>query len=304
MSDVAAPSAAPAAAPIAAPAAPAAAPIAPGPAVNAIAPTPVAAPVVDAPIKVTTWTDGLDEGTKDYVATKGFQSPSSVIESYRNLEKLRGVPDNRLLKIPEASDSPEWSGVYSKLGKPDTAEGYDLQVEKGQDDSFVNWAKDAFFKNNLTKDQAHQMVNQFKEFTQHAESEGKKAHETKTQAQDMDLRKDWGMAYHQNTALAQRIVAELGVSGEVIDSLEKTMGFSGVMKFFHNLGTKVGESQYVGGAPGTNPNAQMTPQQAKAALDNRKKDRTFTQKYLARDTATVAEMQNLHKMAFPDSVPL
>jgi len=47
------------------------------------------------------WYAGIaDEGLRGYVQTKGFKDPGALAESYRNLEKLQGVPQERLLKLP------------------------------------------------------------------------------------------------------------------------------------------------------------------------------------------------------------
>ena len=99
------------------------------------------------------WFDSFDADTKDYITQKGFGDAKSVVESYRNLEKLRGVPQDRLLKLPDANaggDAPEWNEVYNKLGKPATPEGYGLQAKDPKGSPFTDWAKGTFHKLNLT----------------------------------------------------------------------------------------------------------------------------------------------------------
>ena len=53
----------------------------------------------------TDWTSGLTDEMRGYVQNKGFKAPQDVVESYRNFEKLHGVPQDRILKLPENLDT-------------------------------------------------------------------------------------------------------------------------------------------------------------------------------------------------------
>lgn len=71
------------------------------------------------------WTDGFNDEMKGYIETKGFADAGALAESYQNLEKLRGVPAEQLLTLPaDMSDLEAMSPVYTKLGRPEAAEGY------------------------------------------------------------------------------------------------------------------------------------------------------------------------------------
>jgi len=82
----------------------------------------------------TTWTDSLAPELKDYVTAKGFKDAGSVLESYRNLEKLRGVPADRLLTLPgNADEAGAMDGVWDKLGRPEAADKYTNALGDGID---------------------------------------------------------------------------------------------------------------------------------------------------------------------------
>lgn len=290
------------AAPAAAPSNPAPAPANPGnPAPEGGAPSVTPAGGDPTP---SSWTQSLSPELQEFVNTKGFKDPASVLDSYRNLEKLRGVPQDRLLKLPETPDAPEWKDVYSKLGVPDNAEGYGLQATEGGDEKFLNWAKETFHGLNLTKDQAHKLVEGFNQFAQDKTEMSANEYNEKVKTQEMDLKKDWGSAYHQNVANAQNAARAFDIPGEAVDALEKVMGFDGVMKFLNNIGTKIGESNFHTGEGrqgfGGGDSDLLTPSQAKAKIASLKQDPTFTQKYLAGDGEAKARMSRLHKMAYPD----
>src|SRR4051812_33433335 len=73
-------------------------------------------------------TAGLDDASAAFVAEKQFKDMSTAIQSHRNLEKLVGVPADKLLRLP-TDDSPEaWNAIYDKLGRPKDAAGYNLPL--------------------------------------------------------------------------------------------------------------------------------------------------------------------------------
>lgn len=249
------------------------------------------------------WSESLSPELKEYVTNKGFKDPTSVLESYRNLEKLRGVPQDRLLKLPESPDAPEWKDVYAKLGTPATPNDYGLEPSEGGDEGFLNWAKETFHGLNLTKNQAHALVEKFGEYAvQKTESQNADYGE-KIKAQELELKKEWGSAYHQNIAQAQAAARAFDIPGEAVDALEKSIGFDGTMKFLSNIGKKMGEAAFHGGnqRQGFGEAGEiLSPSQAKAKIAALKADSTFTEKYLAGDGAARERLSRLHKMAYPD----
>lgn len=246
------------------------------------------------------WTDTFDADSKEYIRQKGFADQKALLESYRNLEKLRGVPQERLLKLPEASDEKGMAEVFEKLGKPATAEGYGLQPKDPNNPGFTNWAKDTFLKLNLTAEQGQKLVEQFNAFNEQQEAAANEEHTNKVQGQVTGLKKEWGAAYNQNVAAAQAAYRRMGIPDAAVDSLEKSIGFDGVMKLFHSMGTKIGEHSFVGGErEGFGEGAILSPVEAQARIKALKADQGFIKRYTEGDTKARQEMERLHKMAHP-----
>jgi hypothetical protein len=250
------------------------------------------------------WYDSFDPDTKEYVTAKGFQDPKSVVESYRNLEKLRGVPESRLLKLPEQSSADydkSMGEVFEKLGKPATPEGYGLNPKDPNNSGFTNWAKDTFHKLNLTATQGQELVKQFNAYNEHLETEAKAAHTTQVQAQVGVLRKEWGAAFDQNVARAQAAYRQFGIPDKAIDSLEREIGFDGVMRMFHKLGTQVGEHEFITGntTSSLGDGISLTPEQANARINALKRDADWSARYLKGDVKARQEMERLMKFANP-----
>jgi len=249
----------------------------------------------------TSWTDTLAPDLKEYVGSKGFKDPSAVLDSYRNLEKLRGVPQERLLKLPEAPDAPEWAEVYSKLGKPENPDGYGLQSSPKGDENFLKWAKETFYQNNLNKGQAQSLVQKFNEYAQQKATAMQTEYAEKVKMQELSLKKEWGSAYEQNMAKARVAAKQFGVPGEALDALEKAMGYDGVMKFFNKVSSSMGESTYHGGqqTAGFGPEGgALTPADARSKIEALKKDQSFVDRYTKGDVKAREQLTRLHQMAY------
>lgn len=249
------------------------------------------------------WTDTFDAETKDWISQRNFKDPKELADSYRNLEKLRGVPADRLLKLPDQKDEnydKAMGEVFEKLGKPATPEGYGFQAKDPNNAGFTNWAKDAFHKLNLTTAQGQELVKQFNEYQDQVTAQEREEYAGKVQAQTMNLKKEWGAAYEQNVMQARMAYKQLGIPDAAIDSLEKSIGFDGVMKLMHTLGTRVMEHGFISGNnTGFGEGTIYTPEQANARIKALKQDSEWSARYLKGGAKEKAEMERLMKMANP-----
>lgn len=277
-----------------------AAPTGAGPTVSAGSPGTVSTPPAAMPTN--DWTTGFNDELKGYVQTKGFKDPAAVVESYRNFEKLQGVPQDKLLKLPEKDDDPNWGLVWDKLGRPKEAKEYNVEVppEFG-DDSFAEWAKNTFHQLNMPKKQAEALAKKWNEYISTTMNQQKTDRQLETQQQELALKKEWGAAFEQNIVQAGRAAKQLGIDEATLDKLESAMGFAGVVKFVHGLAAKIGEDSFVGGASNSGGfRGVLTPEQATHRIAALKNDSDFVRRYIAGDTGARTEMETLHKMAHPD----
>lgn len=242
----------------------------------------------------TEWTTGLNDDLKGYVTTKGFKDPAALADSYRNLEKLVGARE-KLIKLPDNMDDAKAMGeIYNRLGRPEKPEGYGFKA----DDDFAKWTAGTFHELGLTRKQGESLAAKWEGKV----GELKKAQEDKVNAdntaQTDGLKKNWGLAYDQNLKVAKGAAKEFGLDDATIDNMEKMMGFPKVMELFHNIGTKIGEGSFVtgGGAPG----GIKAPEQAKARINEIKSDPELAKRYVNGDAELRREMENLHKMAYPE----
>jgi len=266
-----------------------------------VTPDPVT-PTAPTAVPVPKWTDGFDDDMSGWVTNKGFDSAKTVVQSYRNLEKLTGAGPDKLLKIPEdMTDKVQTDPFFAKLGRPETADKYDLPMpEKTADPAFKEWAQNVFHGVGLSTTQAKAITEKWNEF---AAGQGKttmEAANVKLLEQEQALKREWGVAYDENVALAKKAALAFKIQGPEMEALEASLGMDRVFKLFHGLGTKIGEDPFVTGDQSTGFSGVMTPAQARSRINVLSGDAEFTKRYLEGGVAERTEMERLHKMSSPE----
>lgn len=238
-----------------------------------------------------------DESLRGFAELKGWKDPGAAIDSYRSLEKLRGVPENELMRLPKEGDDDAWSQVYSRLGRPETPDAYELPVPDGDDGAFSKAAADWMHKAGLNKSQAQQLA----QFNNEYMAEQVKAYNDQVAAQQdrelSELKSEWGMAFDQNTEVARRAAQQFGIDEESMTRLEDALGTKGMMQFLHNIGSKVGEHPFKGG--GEDGSFKLSPAAAQERIKQLQGDADFRDRYFKGDVKAKEEMERLHKFAFP-----
>lgn len=241
------------------------------------------------------WISGLNEDLRGYVQNKGFKDPGAVVDSYRNLEKLRGVPQERLLTLPDKEDAPEWNAIYERLGKPKVADEYSFELpEAAKSPEFEKWAKETFHANGLSKKAAENIMKQYGEYFNNQIASTNESDKARLESQIASLKKEWGAAYEQNYGVANQAAKVFGVDNPTLDSLKAVMGEANTIKFLHTIGSKLGQGTFVSGDNSGGFNRAMTPAEAKDKLATLMKDNDFTTKLLNGHSETLEKYTDLH----------
>lgn len=260
----------------------------------AVVTTPAAATSAPAP---SNWVDGLGDDLKGYVTTKGFKEPKDVVESYRNFEKLKGVPMERLLTLPESLEGDGMNSVWERLGAVKEAKELSIDVPKElADEKFSDFLKDTFHKLKVPRSMAEtftkEFINRQKSMMEADAADSKQAVAT----QFNDIKKEWGAAFEQNQNIANAAAAKFGLTMDEIKSLGASMGPAKALKFLHKIGEGLGEGTYVQGSDGRD--GQMTPEQARSEIKSLIKDVDFGRRLAAKDSDSLKKWNRLHESAF------
>lgn len=243
------------------------------------------------------WMGGLSPEMKGFAENKGFKEPAHVLESYRNLEKAFGVPKERLLTLPENMDDAKAMGeIYGRLGRPDKPEGYKIPTPEGVAPEFSKWASGKFHELGLTTKQGEALASAWNERLTAQQQQQVAAMTAAAEQQVSTLKTKWGAAHEQNTKVASGAARAFGVDGETLDKLESVLGYQKTMEFFHGIGSKLGEDQFIDGGRGDNKFGLMTPDGAQAKIETLMSDGEWTKRYLAGGLAERQEMEHLQKM--------
>lgn len=243
----------------------------------------------------TDWHAGLSDDLKGYVSTKGFKDPASVVDSYRNLEKLIGVKE-KLLQVPDnLGDEKAMADVWKRLGRPEKAEEYGIKAEN---EKLGKWYAETAHKLGLNRNQAEAL---FKSFDEYAKAEAMEIeNQTKANSEKLvnELKTKWGAAYEQNLAVAQSAAKQFGITPEQVSQLETVMGFQPVMELLNNIGAKIGEPDFVGGTGAKGFGTKvLPPAQARERINQLMQDSEWSKRYINGDMQARNEFENLNKWA-------
>ena len=262
----------------------------------------VTAPVVAAPETPKTWYDNFADEDKGYLQNKGWNNDDgtkNLLTSYKNLEKLRGVPEDRLLKLPESTDTEGWGRVYEKLGRPEKPEGYEYKAPEGVeiDSDRLGWASNIAHKIGLNKGQYKDLV----ENTVAYENEIVKSYEQRQEQERVisftKLKDEWGSAYEERKNLAERGLARFMTdkSEEAIAKLQASLGHAEVMKMFASIGESISEDK-IPSADGVRPFG-YSPAQAKSDIDMLKNELAADkERLIAYNSGKGADYEKMHRL--------
>lgn len=243
-----------------------------------------------------------------YINNKGWKSPADVMNSYRNAEKVIGKDPSTLLTMPRPDDPAGFRSVMQKLGLPETPDKYEFAAPPDgmkPDDGYLTWARSTFHELGLTAGQVKALSGKHNEYVAGILAQQQKDYELSVTSDKAALLSEWGGGHERMMASAKHAASTLGFTPEMIDAMEKSVGYAGTYKFFADLGKKMGESKFIVGGDKPGFEGQMTPAEAKAELDSMKLDpnvkAALFDKTHPGHKAAVEKQQRLYKICYPEN---
>lgn len=155
-----------------------------------------------------------------------------------------------LAALPEEGDAEGWGSVWSKLGRPESADGYELPVPEGDSGEFAGAASSKMFELGVSKKQAQGIAEWFNSHQAQAMEQFNQQREQQATENVAAIRKEWGGNYDANLATANKAISAY-LPPEAIQALaESGLGTNPhIVKAFHKIGQSLSEAKAINGEP-------------------------------------------------------
>ena len=247
------------------------------------------------------WKDGFPDEIKNHPSMESLDGVEALAKSWVNAQKLIG---KEKLPIPTGADDKEgWNTVFTRLGRPEKAEGYEVNkegvpTEVPIDDSFLKNFKENAHALGLNPVQMQGFFDWWVNTEKGIADQINASDQSDKQIAETALRQDWGKAYEQNVKLASTVITKFGGSDVQKLLASNYANDPMVIRLLASIGKTMSEDDLLGegGLP------THTPAEAQIEIDRIKGD--MKHPYYKADhpehKAAVEFMQNLFKMVYPE----
>ena len=253
------------------------------------------------------WYAGIgDENIRRWAQAKGWKDPLAAVESNYNLERLFGLDRvGRTVTLPrQGASAQELREFHSRLGVPETADGYNLPVPADAPPDFARTAAQWMHEAGVPAKSAGQLAARWNAHLAAAQQAAQQQHRVESAVQVEQLKAEWGSTFDANAEHARRAAlhfmpgADEAGRRKMMDAAERGMGAGNFLRFMSRVGRGLSEHMLVSSGD-AGSGGVYSASEARARIAQLRADRAWTASYVAGDAAKAAEMNRLHRMAFP-----
>ena len=185
------------------------------------------------------WKSSLPDDLRNDPTLNNFKDVESLAKTVVHQQKQMGG------RIPIPKTEEEYSEVYAKLGRPDDASAYELNVPQGLEPYFneqaLNDFKSVAHKIGLNQNQVNALM-EYQSGAINYELENQPAMLAQQKEQvESQLKSEWGLDFQKNMRAAHRALQVYG-DDEIIELMNGPAGNNpAVVKLFARLGAEVTE---------------------------------------------------------------
>jgi len=171
----------------------------------------------DTPAPQSSWKDSISEAYRNDPSIEKFTEIDALAKSYINATKMIGQDK---IVIPNKNSTEEvWQEAYTKLGRPETPDQYNLKVQSDvvkMDDNAIKSFAEQSHKLGLNSKQAEGILNFYKDNMEGIAQQSKIDTETAQAQSEQVLRQEWGREFDAKVKQAGAI-AKANINPEVLD---------------------------------------------------------------------------------------
>jgi len=220
----------------------------------------------------TDWRAALPDDLRDNQSLATIPDVGALAKSYVNAQSMIGA-DKIAIPGNWATDE-DWAEVYNKLGRPESADQYDLKVNglpEGEeaDADLMKWYADTVHDVGLTPTQAQKLFDKYNEMSVGRMGVNEVDVQAQVQAAEKELRSEYGKAFDSRLEAANKMLDQFGANG--ITELQLADGtqlgdnphvVKSLIEIANFIETNMGEDTLVG----DKTNVVMTPEEAQTQL--------------------------------------
>ena len=174
-------------------------------------------PTTEQPAVAKTWKEAISEEFRNDPNIEKFTEIDALAKSYINATRMIG--QDKVAVPNENSTDDQWNEVYTKLGRPESADKYKLEVKSDIvpiDEGAIKQFAENAHKLGLNNKQAQGILEFYKNSMEGTAQQSKIDTETAQANAEQQLRQEWGKTFEENVKKAGSVAkANLGV--EVLD---------------------------------------------------------------------------------------
>jgi hypothetical protein len=247
------------------------------------------------------WKDGFPDEIKNHPSMENLDGVEALAKSWVGAQKLIGKEKLPVPTGPEDKDA--WQTVFTRLGRPETAEGYEIDknnipAEVPVDENFLKTFKELSHTLGFNPTQVQGLFNWWIGAEKGIITQMQETDQTTKQAAETRLRQEWGKAYEQNVKLASTIITKFG-GKDIQELLSSPFGNDPkVVKLLAAVGKTLSEEDLLEGEGVTT----HTPAEAQIEISRIMGDskHPYFHAEHPEHKAAVEYMQSLHKMVYPE----
>ncbi|HEV2673384.1 MAG TPA: hypothetical protein VGV37_02515 [Aliidongia sp.] len=254
----------------------------------------------------------LPEKIRGEAAFKDIKDLDTLANGYLHAQRMLGkvaADPNSVVALPGADDADGLNALYTRLGRPETADKYALAKPAAGDYSDADKAFQAkilptLHEAGLTQRQLDKILPAWNDMQAASVAAQTEAHNAKNAAGEAALKTEFGAAYDEKLGLAKQALTHFGNEKLAAELVESGLGnHPEVIKIFAKLGKGLVEDGVVGratGGGGLNSPAEAQ-QQINALQADKEFARIYTDKRAIGHADAVAKMQALYQQAHPEA---
>ena len=176
--------------------------------------TPVATPAAQ---PTSSWKDSISEDFRNDPSIEKFTEIDALAKSYINATKMIG--QDKLVIPNNNSTDDQWNEVYSKLGRPESADKYELDAKSEtvpMDEGAIKSFAEQSHKLGLNNKQAQGILEFYKNNMEGTAQQSKIDTETAQVQSEQQLRQEWGRDFEGKVKQAGAL-AKANIDPEVLD---------------------------------------------------------------------------------------